>query len=127
MIEPFRPNSSQRTATTSSHYTPLTTNERFILSLEILLSFFLFSQRYTLDNYPSSSSSRTSGVNLIRQDSYITAVRSAHQNEQADFGMISTYCLMFFNHNSLVNLHVCGQFAFSFNPETPILRRKGCA
>ncbi|CAF3800055.1 unnamed protein product [Adineta steineri] len=90
MIEPIRTNSSQRT---SSQYSPLLTNE---------------SQRYTLNNYSSISPSRTSGVNLIRQDSYITAVRSAHQNEPTDF----------------VNVHVCGQFALSFNPETPILRRK---
>jgi hypothetical protein len=46
--------------------------------------YYLFSQRYSLDNYSTSRTS--SGVNLIRQNSYISAVRSAHQNDQADFG-----------------------------------------
>jgi hypothetical protein len=50
-----------------------------------LFFLILFSQRYSLDNYPSS---RPGGVNLIRQDSYITAVRSAHQNDQSNFGKI---------------------------------------
>ncbi|CAF1126047.1 unnamed protein product [Adineta ricciae] len=94
MIEPVRTTSSQKptstTTTTTSHYAPLTANE---------------SQRYTINNY---SPARTSGVSLIRQDSYITAVRSAHPNEQTDF----------------VNLHVCDQFALSYNPETPVFRRK---
>jgi hypothetical protein len=44
---------------------------------------FLFSSRYSLENYPTS---RNSGVNLMRQQSYITAVRSANQSGQPDFG-----------------------------------------
>ena len=39
-----------------------------------------------MDNYSTNSSTRTGGVNLIRQDSYISAVRSARQNDQGDFG-----------------------------------------
>ncbi|CAF3382596.1 unnamed protein product [Rotaria sp. Silwood1] len=71
MIESIKGNQSERTPTkSSSHYAPLTTNEN---------------QQYSLNNYPATSSSRVGGVNLIRQDSYITAVRSAHQNEQGDF------------------------------------------
>ncbi len=59
----------------------------------------MFSSRYPLENYPNNSSSR-SGVNLIRQQSYISAVRSANQNEQPDFGKISILiveeiCLLF--------------------------------
>ncbi|UJR34926.1 hypothetical protein I4U23_027703 [Adineta vaga] len=65
MIQHLRSNQSQ--STPSSHYNPLTSTE---------------SSRYSLDNYPSSS--RT-GVNLIRQPSYITAVRSTNQSEQPDF------------------------------------------
>lgn len=34
-------------------------------------------------------STRLGGVNLIRQNSYITAVRSAQQNEQGDFGKLT--------------------------------------
>ncbi|CAF4700001.1 unnamed protein product, partial [Rotaria sp. Silwood2] len=94
MIESLKGNQSETTPTkSSSHYSPLTTNEN---------------QRYSLNNYPATSSSRVGGVNLIRQDSYITAVRSDHQNEQDNF----------------VNLHAFDQLIFSFNPETPILRRK---
>ena len=49
-----------------------------------------FSERYPLDNYSTSSLSRNGGVHLIRQDSYISAVRSAHPNEPSDFGEIRT-------------------------------------
>jgi hypothetical protein len=45
---------------------------------------FLFSSRYSLENYPTSRNS--AGVNLMRQQSYITAVRSANQSGQPDFG-----------------------------------------
>ncbi|UJR10848.1 hypothetical protein I4U23_015036 [Adineta vaga] len=96
MIEPMqtmsskKPSSTTTTTTTTSHYVPLTTNE---------------SQRYTINNYSNNS---PPSVNLIRQDSYITAVRSAYSNEQADF----------------VNMHVCDPFALPCNPETPILRHK---
>ncbi|CAF3952467.1 unnamed protein product [Rotaria magnacalcarata] len=95
MIEPMQRSQSETAPTTSSsHYGPLTTNEN--------------SQRYTTNNYSPTCSSRTGGSNLIRQDSYITAVKSAHQNEHGDF----------------VNLHALGQLDFSFSPETPTLRRK---
>ncbi|CAF1315183.1 unnamed protein product [Rotaria sordida] len=71
MIESIKGNQSEATPTkSSSHYDSLTTNEN---------------QRYSLNNYPTTTSSRIGGVNLIRQDSYITAVRSAHQNEQGNF------------------------------------------
>jgi hypothetical protein len=43
------------------------------------------SPRYALETYPTGSPSRA-GVNLIRQQSYISAVRSANQSEQPDFG-----------------------------------------
>ncbi|CAF3608767.1 unnamed protein product [Rotaria sordida] len=67
MVQQIRPNQSQ--STTTSHYNPLAPTE---------------SSRFSLENYPNNSSSRT-GVNLIRQPSYITAVRSANQSEQPDF------------------------------------------
>lgn len=50
----------------ASHYAPLATNER-----------------YPLENY---STPRPAGVNLIRQNSYISAVRAAHPNDQGEFG-----------------------------------------
>ena len=56
----------------------------------ILLS---FSEQFSVENHsklsPSSiSSSRHPAINLIRQDSYISAVRSSYPNEQTDFGKI---------------------------------------
>ncbi|CAF4666415.1 unnamed protein product, partial [Rotaria sp. Silwood2] len=67
MVQQVRSNQPQ--STTNSRYNPLPTSE---------------SSRFPLENYPNNSSSR-SGVNLIRQQSYITAVRSANQSEQPDF------------------------------------------
>ncbi len=72
MIDPIRRNQSQATPTSSSHYAP-----------------------YTLENYPTNTSSRSGGVNLIRQDSYLSAVRSAHQNPQSDFGKINIIACVF--------------------------------
>ncbi len=57
---------------------------------------WLFSPRYQLEDYPNPSS-RNSGVNLIRQQSYISAVRSANQSEQPDFGKISEWLKFWFN------------------------------
>ncbi|CAM4791208.1 unnamed protein product [Rotaria magnacalcarata] len=94
LIEPIQGNQPPETiATSSSHYAPLATNDN---------------QRYPLNNYSTGSPSRVGGVNLIRQDSYITAARSTNQNEQGNF----------------VSLHDFGQLDFFFNPETPILRHK---
>ena len=88
LIDPLR-TTTTTTTTTPAHYTPLTGKERFrlICFSSFPSSFRVFSSRqYTLDNYSANSSPRTGGVNLIRQDSYITAVRSAHPNEQEEFG-----------------------------------------
>lgn len=54
----------------------------------------LFSIRYPSQSYSNNSSSR-GGVNLIRQQSYITAVRSANQIEQPDFGKLKEQILAF--------------------------------
>ncbi|CAF1364279.1 unnamed protein product [Adineta steineri] len=67
MIQQVRTNPSQ--STPSSHYNPLASTD---------------SSRYLLENYSNNSASRN-GVNLIRQQSYISAVRSNNQSEQPDF------------------------------------------
>ena len=80
MIQQVRSNQNQ-----SSHYNPLTSTEKFVHFYSLLFYFFnKFSQRYQAENYPNTSSIRR-GSNLIRQPSYITAVRS---NDQPDFGKI---------------------------------------
>ncbi|CAF1007721.1 unnamed protein product [Adineta ricciae] len=68
MIQPVRSNQSQ--STSSSHFNPLPSSE---------------SSRYSLENYSNLPSTSRTGMNLIRQQSYITAVRSANQHEQPDF------------------------------------------
>ncbi|CAF2112353.1 unnamed protein product [Rotaria magnacalcarata] len=67
MIPQVRQDPSQ--STTTSHYNPLASTEN---------------SRYLTENYLNNSLSR-GGVNLIRQQSYITAVRSANPSEQPDF------------------------------------------
>ena len=108
LIDQGRSNPSHRIP---SHYNPLSATDTFVSLLLLLLrrtelstASLRFSSSYPLQSYPtgspSSASSATAaaataaastagvrpGTNLIRQPSYLNAVRSTNPGDQPDFG-----------------------------------------